>query len=76
MLRFRVYYNIRGKDKDTFVRALISVIRLGLNHDVVIDDNDGWSLETDIIFRKDLPSHKVPQYLKLLKHFINGSNNI
>ena len=76
MLKFCVPYNIKSKEKDAFVRALISVIRLGLDHSVEIGNESEWSLQTDVVFRQDLPSRKVPQYLKLLQHFINASNKV
>ncbi|KKL89963.1 hypothetical protein LCGC14_1909440 [marine sediment metagenome] len=78
MLKFCVPCDIKGKKKDTFVQALISVIRLGLDHgiEIEIDNESEWSLQTDIVFRQNLPSRQVPQYLKLLKYFIDESNRM
>ncbi len=77
MLKFCVPYKIKGKEKDALFRAMSSVMRLGLDYDVhIIEAWETWSLETNLIIKQDIPSAKVPQYLNLLKDFINNSNAI
>lgn len=74
MLKFWVPYKIKGKEKDSFVRALTIAIRLGLNHEVNMHQGDEWWLSTDIVFCRELESKKVPKYLKLLKTFYGDLN--
>lgn len=76
MLKFWVPQKIKGKEKDSFVRSLTIVIRLGLTHEVCMHQGDEWYLETDMIFRRELESGKVPKYLKLLKKFLDDLNTI
>lgn len=76
MLKFWVPQKINGKSKLSFVRSLTTVIRMGLDHEITIynqADND-WYLETDIVFKKEFESRKVPGYLKLLKNFLQELN--
>lgn len=76
MLKFWVPYKIKNKEKDAFVRSLSIAIRLGLNHEVCMHQGDEWYLETDMIFKRELESRKVPKYLKLLKNFLQELNTI
>ena len=74
MLKFWVPQDTKGKNKDSLHRAMSSLVRFGLGYEVAIYRGDEWYLETDIIHEQTMWPNKVPQYLKLLKDFINNSN--
>lgn len=77
MLKFCVPYKIKGKEKDALFRAMLSVMRLGLDYDVnIIDAWETWSLKTDMFIKQDICPEKVSAYLKSLKYFIESLNKV
>lgn len=76
MLKFWVPQKIKGKEKDSFVRSLTVAIRLGLDHEVNMNQGEEWYLQTDIVFHREIESKKVPAYLKLLRNFYHDLNAI
>lgn len=76
MLKFCVPHKIKGKEKDALLRAILSVIQLGLTHEVCMHNGDVWYLDTDIVFERAFGSEVVPRYLKLLKNFLKELDTI